>query len=315
MPAGSGEAAACLDQLGKPYWRSVARIGAQIADGLDYAHRHGVVHRDIKPSNLLIDVEGNAWITDFGLAKHREHGDLTRSGDVVGTLRYMAPEQFFGKADLRVDIYGLGVTLYELLTLRPAFPDTQQAALFRQKTTASPVAPRRINRRIPRDLETIVLKASAPEASRRYGTAGEFAADLQRFLEDRPIHARRSTPQERLWRWCRRNPAMALSSGTALVLLIAVFIVGVVGHLNTKAALTQAQQARKQAETNLNLAINALEDIFDKIARRGVPQSLQLEFEDVDAPQFQTVLTDADADLLRNLLGFYGEFARQNDPI
>lgn len=308
-----------LEQLGKPYWRSVARIGAQIADGLDYAHRHGVVHRDIKPSNLLIDVEGNAWITDFGLAKHHDHGDLTRSGDVVGTLRYMAPEQFYGKADYRTDTYGLGVTLYEMLTLQPAFPETQQAALLHKKTTASPAAPRRINPRIPRDLETIVLKASAPEAAQRYATAGELAADLQRFLEDRPIRARRSTLGERLWRWCRRNPAMAFSSGTALTLLVAVFLVALVGNIQTKAALTQAEQARHdaetaqgRAETNLNLAINALEDIFDKVARRGVPHSLDLEFDDQDAPRFETVLTDADADLLRNLLGFYEQFARQN---
>src|SRR5439155_11707961 len=104
---------------GKPYWQSVARIGIQVADALAYAHVQGTLHRDIKPSNLLLDPQGVVWVTDFGLAKGSDSANLTHSGDVVGTLRYLAPERFRGKGDARSDVYALGLTLYELLTLRP----------------------------------------------------------------------------------------------------------------------------------------------------------------------------------------------------
>jgi serine/threonine protein kinase len=312
-------AVAAPEGLGSRYWKSVARMGADLADALDYAHHHGILHRDIKPSNLLIDCEGNAWITDFGLAKHQQRGALTETGDIVGTLRYMAPEQFNGQSDNRTDIYGLGLTLYEMITLRPAFPEFSHGRLIQQKASGDAPAPRSLNRSIPRDLETITLKACAADAALRYRTAGEMAADLRRFLEDRPILARRSTAAERLWRWARRNPALACASGAAAVLLIAVVVVSQVGYVNTKAALVKAQHAQNDAETaqrraedNLNLAIQAFDNIFDSVARRGVPQSLELEFEDEDAPRFETVLTEADAELVRNLLTFYEQFARQN---
>src|SRR5262249_15239364 len=156
-------------------------------EALEYAHRQGVVHRDIKPSNLLLDARGTIWVTDFGLAKEEGVEELTQSGDIVGTLRYMAPERFQGRADPRSDVYGLGVTLYELLTLRPAFDDTNRGRLIERVLHEEPVRPRQLGPRIPRDLETIVLKAMAREPGDRYPTAEALAEDLRRFVADRPI--------------------------------------------------------------------------------------------------------------------------------
>ena len=163
---------------------------AQVADALDYAHRQGVVHRDIKPSNLLLDAQGNVWVTDFGLAKFVEGDDLSQSHDLVGTLRFMAPERFRGVTDRRGDIYALGATLYELLTLRPAFAERDQVRLIDQIAHQPPAPLRQHDRRIPRDLETIVLKALAKDPKDRFATAGELADELRRFLESRPIRSR-----------------------------------------------------------------------------------------------------------------------------
>ena len=298
--------------FGLPYFRSIARIGVQIAGALAYAHANRVLHRDIKPSNLLIDAQGTAWVTDFGLAKQVEQDDLTRTGDIVGTLRYMSPEQLDGKSDARSDIYSLGLTLYELLTLKPAFDATGHGRLVQQKTKALLVPPRKLNRRVPRDLETIILKCCAASPEHRYEKAVVVADDLQRFLEDRPILARRTNAAERLWRWSRRNPAIALSSAAAVLFLIAAIAFLTIGKNRTQAALDKAEVAQQQSEANLNLAIDAFEKIFDNIAARGVPQSLEMDFAGEDAPQFETVLTEADGELLKTLLAFHEEFAVQN---
>src|SRR5207302_4659516 len=178
-----------------------------------------VLHRDVKPSNLLLDLHGTVWVTDFGLAKD-EGEDLTHTGDVVGTLRYMAPERFSGVSDPRSDVYSLGLTLYELATLRPAFDETDRGRLVRQILHQEPPAPRRLDRHVPRDLETIILKAVAKEPGRRYPTAEALAGDLRRFLSDRPVRARRSSWTERGWRWCRRNPALAGLGGAVAALLL-----------------------------------------------------------------------------------------------
>ncbi len=169
----------------------MAQVGLQAADALDYAHQQGVLHRDVKPSNLLLDCRGTVWVTDFGLASLCDEQDVTRTGDLVGTLRYMAPERFSGAADARSDVYSLGLTLYELLTLRPAFESQQRPQLIRQVLQEEPVRPRAIDARVPRDLEAIVLKAAAREASHRYASAHELADDLRRFIDNRPIRARR----------------------------------------------------------------------------------------------------------------------------
>jgi serine/threonine-protein kinase len=242
------------------YVRSIARMGLQIAEALAHAHSQGVLHRDIKPSNLLLDAYGMVWITDFGLAK-QEGSDLTHSGDVVGTLRYLAPERFRGTSDARTDIYGLGVTLYELLTTRPAFASTDRLRLIHDISHLEPMPPRRLERHVPRDLETIVLKAMAKEPARRYAAADEMAADLRRFLDDQPIAARRAWVVERVWRWCAHQPALAAVS-VALLVSLAIGFCGVLWQWSraeqhkklTEASLVVTRSERERAEHNLHEA-------------------------------------------------------------
>jgi len=207
----SNPPASTTDGSGRSHARLVARIGRQVAEGLAYAHSQGILHRDVKPSNLLIDHRGTVWIADFGLAKafDDEGEGLTRTGDIIGTLRFMAPERFEGRSDPRSDIYALGATLYELLTLRPVFAETNRLRLIEGVRREEPAQPRRINRRIPRDLETVVLKAMAKQSAARYASAADLAEDLGRFLAGEPVRARRVGPIERAARWSRRNPAVA----------------------------------------------------------------------------------------------------------
>lgn len=209
---------------GREFHRGVARVGLQVAEALAYAHGEGILHRDIKPSNLLIDAKGSVWITDFGLAKSDESDGLTQTGDFVGTLRYMPPERFDGWSDRRGDVYSLGATLYELLTLRPFMTASRRGPLVEKILHEEPQSLSSIDRSIPHDLETIVLKALAKEPAARYLTAEAMAEDLRRFLADRSILARRSTPVEQLIRWCRRNPRFAalLAIVAGLLVLIAV---------------------------------------------------------------------------------------------
>ena len=166
------------------YFRTIARIGRQVAEALAYAHEQGILHRDIKPANLLLDAQGHVWVTDFGLAKAFEGEDgLTQTGDIVGTVRYMAPERFDGRSEPRSDVYALGVTLYELLTLRPLFAESNRAKLIERVLHDEPVPPRQLDRRIARDLETIVQKAMAkePDGAVRLGRgAGRGPAAVSR---------------------------------------------------------------------------------------------------------------------------------------
>jgi serine/threonine protein kinase/WD40 repeat protein len=213
---------------GKDYWREAARLGIEAAEALDHAHEQGIVHRDIKPANLLLDGHGNLWVVDFGLARLPTDAGLTMTGDLVGTLRYMSPEQALAKravVDQRTDVYSLGATLYELLTLTPAFPGNDRQDVLRRIANEDPPAPRRLNPSIPPELETIVLKALAKEPTERYVTAQELADDLHRFLEDRPILARRPSLTQRGRRWARRHrPLVLCVSGTTVALGIGLVI-------------------------------------------------------------------------------------------
>ncbi len=206
---------------GRQFYESVARVGLQVAEALAYAHGEGILHRDIKPSNLILDANGNTWITDFGLVKAEDTQSLTDTGEFVGTLRYMAPERLEGWSDRRSDLYSLGATLYELLTLHTFFENANRLQLVDQVRHKLPPAPTKIDSACPRDLETIVLKAIAKEPGARYLSADEMAEDLRRFLADRPILARRSTPRERLVRWCRRSPLVASLAMVATIALLA----------------------------------------------------------------------------------------------
>ena len=197
----------------------------QAAEALEHAHGLGVLHRDVKPANLLVDARGHLWVTDFGLARFQGNNELTLTGDLLGTLRYMSPEQALAKrgvVDHRTDIYSLGTTLFELLTLRPAFDGRDRQELLRQIALEEPTAPRRLDPSLPRDLETIVLKAMAKEPDGRYSAAEELADDLRRFLEDKPIRARRPTFPEQAAKWARRHRRPLMAAAVVLVLAGAV---------------------------------------------------------------------------------------------
>jgi eukaryotic-like serine/threonine-protein kinase len=238
------------------YWQNVARIGVQVADGLAHAHAMGILHRDIKPGNLLLDEAGSVWITDFGLARLSDGSQLTRTGEVVGTLRYLPPEQLSGQSDLRGDIYGVGLTLYELATLQPAFPESDPRKLMTQVAESRPIAPRKIDSQIPRDLETIILKSMAAEPGKRYSTADDLAADLRRFLEGQPIRARRVSSWERMMKWSRRHPAVAALS-TAVAVLTVVGMAGIAWQWRAAtASLTIAQAEAQKRERINNFLIN-----------------------------------------------------------
>jgi serine/threonine protein kinase/WD40 repeat protein/tetratricopeptide (TPR) repeat protein len=230
------------------YYRSVARIGMQVAEALAYAHRQGVLHRDVKPSNLLLDQQGIAWITDFGLAKAEGADELTNAGDIVGTVRFMAPERFDGQSLPESDIYSLGITLYEMLALRPAFDASHRAKLIEQVLHDAPAPLPSVDRRVPRDLDTIIRKCLAKEPHDRYATADALSDDLRRFLADRPIHARRATWPELIMRWRRRNPALAAALVAVFVLLITVAVGSTVATIWLRSALGASEKNRNLAD-------------------------------------------------------------------
>jgi serine/threonine protein kinase/tetratricopeptide (TPR) repeat protein len=208
---------------GRPYYRRVAELMVQAAEALEHAHGLGIVHRDVQPGNLLVDQAGKLWVGDFGLARFGAGAGLTMSGDLLGTLRYMAPEQAMarhGLVDHRADVYSLGATLYELLTLRPAVTGTERAEVLRQVAFEEPLPPRKLDRAIPVELETIALKALEKNPAERYGTAQELADDLRQFLEDRPIRARRPSLVLRSRKWARRHRAVVTAAAVVAVLAL-----------------------------------------------------------------------------------------------
>jgi WD40 repeat protein/serine/threonine protein kinase len=232
------------------FFQTVARLGVQAAEALEHTHQFGVLHRDIKPANLLVDARGNLWITDFGLAHCQSETGLTLTGDLVGTLRYMSPEQALAKrvlVDHRTDIYSLGVTLYELVTLEHAFEGTDRQELLHQIAFEEPRPPRRLNKSIPVELETIVLKAMQKNPAERYATAQEFADDLRRFLEDKPIRARRTTLAQHALRWCRRNKSLTVVGSVAAVAL-AGLAAGVAFEESIRSEKKQTEIAKQWAE-------------------------------------------------------------------
>jgi len=232
---------------GRAFYRTVARWGAAAAEALDHAHRLGIVHRDVKPANLLIDGTGRVWVADFGLAQFQAGGELTMTGDLVGTLRYMSPEQAAGQRvaiDERTDVYSLGVTLYEALTLEPAFPGLERQDVLRRVVNDEPPPLRSIAPGVPRDLETVVLKAMAKDPADRYQSARELADDLARWDAGEPVRARRPGRGERAWRWARRNPAVATLGAVSAVGLAVVL--GLVLYFT--ATLETAEDRRQHAE-------------------------------------------------------------------
>ncbi len=240
----------------------------------------GVVHRDVKPGNLMLDGTGRLWVTDFGLAQFSTDARLTLSGDLLGTLRYMSPEQALAQrkvVDHRTDVYSLGVTLYELLTLRPAFGGDDRQELLRQIAFDEPAAPRRLDRSVPAELETVLLKAIAKSPAERYATAQELADDLERFLEDRPIQARRPGLGVRVRKWGQRHKVLVRAALALLV--VTATVLGV-----ATALIWQEQQRtlaeRDRASINLRVALHALSDVYVRFVMQRLPREAELDEED-----------------------------------
>ena len=235
---------------------AVARIGRQVADALQYAHASGVVHRDVKPSNLLFDGHGTVWLTDFGLAKlDSDAEELSREDDLIGTLRYMPPEGLHRTLDERSDIYSLGLTLYELIALRPVIDNTAGSAMLDWVAHPRLIPLRHVDPNIPRDLETIILKALAPEPDQRYQSASALAADLARFVRSEPILARQEAWWSQLSRWTRQN--LSLVSTAAVCMLSIVVCLAVTFRLWSRAA-ESANLARMEHRHSVQLQQQAL---------------------------------------------------------
>lgn len=233
---------------GSAYFRWVAEVGLQAAEALAHAHHHGVIHRDVKPSNLLIDASGCIWVTDFGLARRLADPGMTHHDSLLGTPRYMSPEQTkSGAIDGRTDVYSLGATLYEMLTLRPPFDGASAAELLDQIGGREPVHPRVLNRRVPRDLETIVLKCLAKRPADRYTSATALAEDLARFLSHEPVLARRISPIGRFWRVAHRHPGITTVTAVASAAVLAIATYSYSRILHEKNVAVEASRAKDVA--------------------------------------------------------------------
>ncbi len=306
------------------YYQRIADVGVQAASGLEYAHRHNVIHRDIKPANLILDPEGVLWITDFGLARSVETQDqgLTQEGQALGTLRYMSHESLGGEFSKKSDVFSLGITLYELATLSHAYNESNYSRLYAQVLKGAPVRPRKVNPKIPRDLETIILKAIEYNPKQRY-TAGELADDLQRFIDERPVHVRRVPLYEHVWRWSKRNKLSAGLAATVVSLLFVVMIVLGVANSQLKSKnhqlnVTIAEKVAAQEQTleNYNLTLKALDGFRQKLD----PSANRREFNILDDSSAFNASTEGFAvsqevaDALDLLLEFCDKFnvANQN---
>jgi serine/threonine protein kinase len=306
---------------GTEFFRAIARLGVQAAEALDHAHQQGVIHRDVKPSNLLLDAGGHLWVADFGLALCHGGPGLTATGGMVGTLRYMSPEQALAKralVDHRSDVYALGVTLYEALTLQPAYAGSDREEVLRQVAAGEPQPPRRLEPSLPVELETVVLKGMAREPEGRYQTAQEMADDLRRFLEGQPILARRPSLSERAMRWSQRHR-------TALGATLAMLLLGCAGLLatlvvlwneqartkaalaeaeneqaRTKAALAEAEKQQRRAEVNFARALGGATEML-----------IQLDAPSGDAPQIDPALRQK---LIASGLRFFQGFIDEGNP-
>ncbi len=286
----------------REYFRTAAELGIQAAEALDHAHKFGIVHRDIKPANLLLDIQGNLWVTDFGLARLQDDAGLTITGDLLGTLRYMSPEQALAKRgylDHRTDIYSLGATLYEFVALRPAVDGQDRQELLRKIAQDEPALPRRINPAIPRELETILLKAMSKEPESRYSTAQELADDLGRYLDEKPIKARPPTVWEHAVKWSRRHTVVV---GAALAILVVAVVALLVNSILLGREQRRTVAALELAESRSRQARKAVDRMYTRVAEKWL----------VDQPGLQPLQRE----FLQEALGFYQEFARQRseDP-
>ncbi len=319
----------------KNRFRWAARLAVQMSDALAHAHTSGILHRDIKPSNMILDKSGRIWITDFGLAKDvAQETALTNTGDVIGTPQYLPPESLESKYDVRSEVYGIGLVLYELLCFRPAYSGSSPAELIRAIASKSPQPIRKLVTNIPRDLATIVDKAISKDPQSRYQTAGQLLRDLSAFLEERTITARRPSLFEQAARWARRNPLTAGLSATTALLLLLVAISASVGYILTTSALAELKiqknatdnalgQSEKnfeamklqydRAESNVELSIEAFEELFKHMISRGSKVTTDFEVEGLrEISGLEPSLTTEDAAFLDRMVKFYERFASLN---
>jgi serine/threonine protein kinase len=301
------------------FFRAVAHLGIQAALALEHAHQLGVIHRDIKPGNLLLETASPAplgtdtgagglrlWITDFGLARCQHQAGLSMTGDLVGTLRYMSPEQALaqrGIIDHRTDVYSLSTTLYELLTLEPALTGHDRQELLRQIAFEEPRRPRRLNRAVPMELEAIVMKAMEKNPAERYATAGELAEDLQRFLDNRPVRARRPTLVHKVRKWSRRHQAVVLTA-TALTVAFLVLAVALLwlGYNRIRQERDAKDTALLEAEASARDARQAVDQYYTAVSESTL----------FDAPSLQPLRVR----LLENALAYYKRLVQKHgdDP-
>lgn len=253
---------------GGKFYRNVAKIGAQISKALAFAHGEDVLHRDIKPGNLMLDSNGHAWITDFGLAKILNDVNLTKTGETVGTLRYVSPEQLHGRADSRSDIYSLGLTLYEMLTLKPAFKGSGFAEMVQEIAEKEPVKPRRIDQHIPRDLETIVLTAIDKDPRKRYQTADAMRDDLQRYLDGKTIRAKQTSEVERFIKAVKRRP---ITSSLAALLLTSLVIGAALTTWKWREATNALAKANQESRSRLGMNQFLIEDLLNSANPNNQP--------------------------------------------
>ncbi|MEZ6121530.1 MAG: serine/threonine-protein kinase, partial [Pirellulaceae bacterium] len=242
-------------------------LGIEITNALEYAHQQGVVHRDIKPSNLLLDMSGKPWITDFGLAQTHNEGNPTATGDMLGTLRYMSPEQAEGKKllDHRTDIYSLAASLYELMTLESVVTGETRQEMLRQLEAGHVRSPRSVDPGISRDLEKVLLKALAFRAEDRYGSAAEFACDLQRFVDNRPVQARPVGSLQQTFRWVDRHRFVATLIGLIALLLLSISIVAPIVALRYQAERNSAKQSNDELIDMLFDSVNVTSQLFENV--------------------------------------------------
>lgn len=299
---------------GTSQWHAIAEIGRQVAGALHYAHEHGTLHRDIKPANLLLDADGIVRVTDFGLARAIAGPDLGQS-DVVGTIRYMAPEQIVGNADARSDVFALGLTLYELATGKSVLADGATTDVLDRVRNRKLARPRDVRPEIPRDLEALILEATALDPEARYPSAADLERDLRSYLADRPIHARPLSALGHGWRWVRRNRLAASLGVLATTAVLAATVVGWTAFGVTRSALADTRDAMARAEANRELGKNALESIFARVV--GASQFDATSDEDATAEGESNLedpppVSEREVALLEDLLRFYDEFAKRN---
>lgn len=293
----------------------VARIGEQLADAIAYAHENGVLHRDIKPANILLEQDGTTQVTDFGLARNLADDPMT-TRTLSGSLRYMAPERFQGVSDERSDVYSIGLTLFEMAAGQPAFAQEDPDQLIRSMSNPNVASLRKTQPGIPIDLETIILKAIHPDPNHRYPAAKSLRDDLQRFLADEPIHARRISKLQRCSRWCRRNPKIATAIGVTAVSLFATTVISTAAYVSTSAANQRTLDALIASEQSLNLAVQSLDGVVEVVSIAASVAPMEMNSDNEAAEEIN--LTDVtlspspySARLLERIQPLYERLAQQ----